>query len=425
MATWYPHDTIRFPEWADALEADPEIASDKALFKACIVSYLRWCKSNRSSASVAAGRQFLQHSVNSRLPLQAALRWLFTAAAKADKVHRQPFAPATQRTIPPQGSSDLGSADWERALIRSIRESGLLWRTEETYRGWCKRFARFVYPLTPPLAGSVEIRSFLSHLATSCRVSRSTQRQALNSIIFLFKHALKKDPGDCSGFIEGQRHRRFPSVLTRGECSQLFEKLEGTLRLMAELLYGSGLRLSELLQLRVQDVELERRQLSIRFGKGAKDRMAVIPEKLVEPLRSHFEVIRRVYDDDRAQGTPGVYIPEALERKYPMAAQSWPWFFVFPSKRLLRDPRSGTMRRHHVLDHTVQEAVRFASLAAGINKRVSPHILRHSFATHLLESGTDIRTVQSALGHFDVSTTQIYLHVVKKPGVGLRSPLDA
>ena len=196
------------------------------------------------------------------------------------------------------------------------------------------------------------------------------------------------------------------------------------MRLMAELMYGSGLRLMELLSLRIKDVDLERRQLIIRQGKGGKDRVTVLPDALVERLRAHVERLRRLHAEDREAGWPGVWMPEGLERKYPKAGEKWEWQWFFPSRQQMRDPRTRLLRRHHVLDATFQNAIRQAALRARLNKRVTPHVLRHSFATHLLESGTDIRTIQDLLGHKDVSTTQIYTHVMQKPGLGVRSPLD-
>jgi integron integrase len=200
--------------------------------------------------------------------------------------------------------------------------------------------------------------------------------------------------------------------------------MEGTMRLMAELMYGSGLRLMELLSLRVKDVDLDRRQLIIRHGKGGKDRVTVLPDALLERLRAHLERLRGLHAEDRQAGWPGVWLPEGLERKYPKAGELWEWQWFFPSRQQMRDPRTRLLRRHHVLDATFQNVIKKATLRAGLNKRVSPHVLRHSFATHLLESGTDIRTVQDLLGHKNVATTQIYTHVMQKPGLGVRSPLD-
>jgi integron integrase len=261
-------------------------------------------------------------------------------------------------------------------------------------------------------------------LAVKGRVSVATQKQALNSMVFLFREALGRDPGDLSGYELSRRGRRPPTVLTRVECDRLFEALEGTSRLMAELMYGSGLRVMELLRLRIKDVDTDRLQLAVRSGKGDKDRLTVLSEKLVERLRAHRERVRGLYEEDRGAELAGVWMPEALERKYPGAGKEWAWYWFFPSKYIMRDPHSGLQRRHHVLDTTFQNAIHEATIRARLNKRVTPHVLRHSFATHLLERGADIRTVQDLLGHADVATTMIYTHVTQKPGIGVRSPLD-
>ena len=217
---------------------------------------------------------------------------------------------------------------------------------------------------------------------------------------------------------------RMPVVLSREECRQLFGQLEGTVRLMTELMYGSGLRLMELLRLRVQHLDLERGQIRVAGGKGDKDRITVLPVALARPLQAHLEALKGLHAADRAAGLPGVWLPEGLARKYPKAGERWNWQWVFPSRETSVDPVSKQRRRHHVIDSTFQNNIRWAAERAGLNKRVTPHVLRHSFATHMLESGTDIRTLQELLGHASVETTQIYTHVMQKPGLGVLSPLD-
>lgn len=269
-----------------------------------------------------------------------------------------------------------------------------------------------------------DLKAFLSHLAVKERVAGATQKQALNACVFLLREVYGKDPGDFGDFSRPPRHRNVPTVLSKDEVRRMFEQLEGTARLMAELMYGAGLRLSELLRLRVKDVDLERLQLSVHAGKGNKDRLTMVPKSLVERLREHRERLRELHAKDRAEGVPGVELPEALERKWPKAGERFEWFWVFPSRNLLKDHRSGIRRRHHVLDDRFQEAIRAAAKLAKLDKRVTPHTLRHSFATHLLEGGTGIRDLQDLLGHADISTTEIYLHTAKQTGVGIRSPLD-
>jgi integron integrase len=268
------------------------------------------------------------------------------------------------------------------------------------------------------------VRKWLSDLAVKGRVSVATQSQALNAVVFLFREVLKRDPGDFSDFARARRGRQVPTVLTQAECKRLFDELSETYKLMAELMYASGLRLTELLRLRIKDVDLERLQLSVQFGKGDKSRLTMIPLKLEPALRAHRERVRELFVKDRAALLPGVELPEALQRKWPKAGEKFIWFWFFPSRNLMRDHRSGIIRRHHVLDVTFQKAIREAAGKAQFDKRVSPHTLRHSFATHLLSSGTGIRDVQDLLGHADISTTQIYLHTAKQTGVGIRSPLD-
>jgi integron integrase len=274
------------------------------------------------------------------------------------------------------------------------------------------------------LVGAEALRGFLSHLAVEERVAGATQRQALNACVFFMREALGVEPGDLGEFERPARRRNVPSVLSRDECRRLFDALEGTMRLMAELAYGAGMRLNELLRLRVKDVDLERLQLAVRAGKGNKDRLTMVPRSLEGRLKEHRERLRRLHAEDRGKGLPGVYLPEALERKWPKAGEKFEWFWFFPSRNLMKDPRSGIVRRHHVRDDRFQKAIRDAAKGAGLDKRVTPHTLRHSFATHLLEGGTGIRDVQDLLGHADISTTQIYLHTAKQTGVGIRSPLD-
>jgi integron integrase len=328
--------------------------------------------------------------------------------------------------LPTLGAADLGRTPWERRLVEALRSRHYRWRTEETYRGWAWRFARWLEGRGQSLEDVAEagVKAFLSELAVRRRASPSAQKQALNALVFLLREALGKQLADFGDFTRARKPLRIPVVLTRAECQRLFAALEGVPRLMAELMYGSGLRLSELIGLRVKDVDLDRRQIVVRAGKGDKDRVTVLPESLVERLRAQRERLRGLHATDRAAGAPGVWLPEGLERKYPSAGQSWEWQWFFPSRQLMRDPRSGLRRRHHVLDATFQHVIRQAALRARLDKRATPHALRHSFATHLLEAGTDIRTLQELLGHKDVTTTQIYTHVMRKPGLGVKSPLD-
>jgi len=292
--------------------------------------------------------------------------------------------------VPPLGRTDLGRADWERRLIQRLRLLHLAWRTEEAYRGWAWRLARFLGNRPMSAATGEDVRAFLTKLAVVDKVSVATQKQALNALVFYLREVEGKEPGDFSDFARARRRVRAPVVLSRAECEKLFAAMEATPKLMAELMYGSGLRLMELLRLRVKDVDLDRHQLIVRGGKGDKDRVTVLPERLRERLTAHRERLRRLYAQDREAGVAGVWLPEALERKYPKAGESWEWQWFWPSREYSTDPRTGLRRRHHVLDATFQHYVRQGARRARLDKRVTPHVLRHSFATHLLESGTDI-----------------------------------
>lgn len=298
-----------------------------------------------------------------------------------------------------------------------------MWRTEETYRAWGARFARFISPRTPYAAEAADVAAFLSDLAVRLRASPSTQRQALNALVFLMQESLHRQMGEID-FRRARPRERVPTVLSSEECRRLFAAMKGTHQLMAELAYGAGLRLMELVRLRVHHLDLERGSLQVMAGKGDKDRVTVLPQKLITPLRQRLADLSELWERDRAAKLPGVWLPEGLARKYPKAGESWEWQWIFPSRETSIDPATGLRRRHHLTDSSFQRSVLTAARHAKLMKRVTPHVLRHSFATHLLEAGADIRTVQELLGHASVETTQIYTHVMKKPGLGVRSPLD-
>ena len=272
--------------------------------------------------------------------------------------------------------------------------------------------------------GSPEIEAFLTHLAVKENVAASTQNQALAALLFLYREVLNKDLDGPIDAMRAKRPKRLPTVLTKEEVSKVIGFLSGTNQLMVKLLYGSGLRLMECVRLRVKDVDFAQRQIIVRDGKGMKDRVTMLPDVLIPPLQEHLRHVKRIHDDDLAKGYGSVYLPFALERKYPNANREWIWQYVFPAYKRSTDPRSGAIRRHHIHESGLQKAVKRAAKLAGINKRVTCHTFRHSFATHLLENGYDIRTVQELLGHKDVRTTMIYTHVLKRGGLAVRSPLD-
>jgi len=297
-------------------------------------------------------------------------------------------------------------------------------RTEVSYVQWVRRYILFHGKRHPAEMGAVEVSAFLSALATVRHVSASTQNQALAALLFLYKEVLSVELPWLGEIVRARQPRRLPVVLTRAEVTLMLSKMEGVHALMARLMYGTGIRLAECLELRVKDVELARRELVVRQGKGAKDRITMFPASLLEDMVAHLASVRRVYEHDRSRDRPGVELPGAYALKNPSAARSWGWHWVFPQATLSADPRTGIVRRHHVFGQTFQRALKRAASRAAIAKPVSSHTLRHSFATHLMESGYDIRTVQELLGHKDVSTTMIYTHVLNRGGRGVVSPLD-
>jgi integron integrase len=298
-------------------------------------------------------------------------------------------------------------------------------RTEQAYVDWVRRFILFHGKRHPKEMGAAEVEAFLTHLAVRGKVAASTQNQARSALLFLYKEVLGQQLPWLDDVEQAKRPQRLPVVLTHAEVKAVLDRLSGTHRLMANLLYGTGVRLMEGMRLRVKDIDFERREILVRDGKGGKDRVAPLPLTLVEPLRSHLARVRSLHEEDLHAGYGAVYLPDALERKYPNANREWGWQYVFPSRQLSVDPRSGVTRRHHADEKGVQRAIKQAVRDAGLAKPATPHTLRHSFATHLLMAGYDIRTVQELLGHQDVSTTMIYTHVLNRGGKGVVSPLDA
>jgi len=297
-------------------------------------------------------------------------------------------------------------------------------RTERTYCDWIARFIRFHQMRHPGEMREAEMSEFLTHLARSENVSASTQNQALSALLFLYKEVLKQEIGWLQNVERAKKSARLPIVLTRDEVHKLFSHLRGTARLMAGLLYGSGLRLMECVRLRVKDVDFGYARITVRDTKSGRDRVTPLPVNLAAPLQLHLSKVKLQHEQDLADGFGEVWLPDALARKYPRAAREWSWQFVFPSSRISIDPRTQVKRRHHIDESSLQQAVKMAVRSAGLTKPASCHTLRHCFATHLLENGYDIRTVQELLGHKDVSTTMIYTHVLNRPGIGVKSPLD-
>jgi len=306
----------------------------------------------------------------------------------------------------------------------TLRLKHYSYRTEVSYINWIKRYLIFHNRQHPRELGNAEIEAFLTYLAVEQRVAASTQNQALSALLFLYRDVLRLELDIQVDAIRAKPSRYLPTVLTKSEVIAIIRQLSGVYQLVVQLLYGSGLRQTECLQLRVKDVDFGHHQLVVRDTKGNESRVTMLPDSVVAVLKVHLLQVKHLHQQDLAQGFGSVYLPFALERKYPNADRAWIWQYVFPSDRRSRDPRSGIIRRHHLDPSGLQKVVKRATRAAGIEKRVSCHTFRHSFATHLLQAGYDIRTVQELLGHKDVKTTMIYTHVLNRGGRGVRSPLD-
>lgn len=413
---------VHFPEWRAALKGigDERIRESTGI---TVGWYLSWLKGKGRLASVESACDFLEEQEREKRPEEwafrswkAALRWFITEGRRRG---------AGERVQPVEGHDPVDSIanEWEGRLARQLRKDNRLLRTEQAYRGWLKRFLAWLGAADPREDPVPKVSGFLEHLAARELVAYSTQRQALNALVYFYQQALGIDLGELR-FLRGGPRRRLPVVLTREEVKELLSHMQGVPLLMAQLAYGGGLRVSELVRLRIKDVDIPRGQLHIRAGKGDKDRLTLLPKAALPFLEQHLARLRHLHAADREADHPGVFLPDALARKYPNAGTQLQWQWLFPTANLQHDPRTGLIRRHHLTPNAFQQAIWRANKAAGLNKRVTPHVLRHSFATHLLEAGTDIRTVQDLLGHTNVQTTQIYLHVMKKPGLGVRSPLD-
>lgn len=316
-----------------------------------------------------------------------------------------------------------GSDRFVPRLRRHIREAGLAYRTEQTYVHWIKRFIHFHGLRHPEELGTREIEAYLNHLAVDRHCSVNTQRIVLNALVYLYRRFLERDISNLQ-YSPAKQHRRLPVVYSRAEVQAILTHLNGDYRLMVELLYGSGLRSAELLSLRIKDLDFGSGNLFVRGGKGNRDRTTILPQALVPALRQQIDIVRLIHSQDLANGHGAVHLPNALERKYPGAARSLAWQYLFPASRLAPDPRTGEVRRHHAHATALARQIRHAVKVAGINKPARAHAFRHSFATHLLEAGYDLRTIQELLGHADISTTEIYTHVVNRGSKGVLSPVD-
>lgn len=307
----------------------------------------------------------------------------------------------------------------------AIRIKHYSFRTEKTYVEWIKRFILFHNKRHPKEMGADEIQAFIAHLATERTVSASTQNQALSAVMFLYRHVLKKDVDIPSDSFRAQKSKTLPVVLTQQEALAVIKNMTGVAQLMTKILYGSGIRLAECLRLRVKDIDFGNRQIMVRDGKGEDDRATILPDSVIPPLEAHLKTVQAIHQKDLKDGFGETSLPYALSKKYPSAAKEWMWQYVFPASVRSVDPVSKRTKRHHLDPSVLQKAIRQSALSIGLTKPVTPHAFRHSFATHLLQSGYDIRTIQELLGHKDVKTTMIYTHVLQRGGLAVKSPLDA
>lgn len=422
-------EAVHFPEWEEVLAyiKDPRKRNSTRI---TMRWYLNWCRRKGVGASPRTASDFLEEVRDQRNPEEWAynqwrdsLLWFFKSAARDWKRLDAPPSPVPEQPEAHDAFESIKNK-WERAIVRAIRRENRLLRTEQAYRGWLKRYLVWLGGGDPREEPAQQVSGFLEHLAVSELVAYNTQRQALNALMFFYQKGLDIEVGKLN-FQRARRGQRLPVVLSQDEVRTLLSNMKGTPALMAQLAYGGGLRVSELVRLRIKDVDIDRHQIHIRSGKGDKDRQTTLAKSAIPFLERHMEQLRALHQRDRKEQLPGVFLPGALGRKYPSAGTQLQWQWLFPTRNLQNDPRSGIRRRHHVSPGAFQQSISRATVAADLSKRVTPHVLRHSFATHLLENGTDIRTVQDLLGHAKIQTTQIYLHVMQKPGMGVQSPMDS
>ncbi len=386
--------------------------------------FVRWVEKCYAKTGKPLGGNIASEEVETFLKTLSHLKeeWQVDQASQALRL----FTYFQSSKTPKQAGKDADE-DWRNAaekMVSILRLKHRALNTERTYMNWLRSFYRHTGGTHPEHLKIDHIKEFLSHLAVDRHVAASTQNQAFNALLFFFRHVLEKDPGDITDAIRAKRKPRLPVVLSRSEIKALFDQMDGISLLMAKLTYGCGLRLTECLRLRVKDIDFERGMLIVRSGKGDKDRLTVLPQNLNAPLKTHLAIVMDLFEKDRSADVEGVQLPNALERKYPNAGKEWGWHWVFPADNLSVDPRSRRIRRHHVHPGMLRRHIRRAAKLAGIYKHVTVHVLRHSFATHLLENGYDIRMIQDLLGHSDVRTTMVYTHVATKNRLGVKSPLD-
>ena len=382
-------------------------------------SFLKYCKGKIDFGNptkqidlflIQTGKRYEQWQVDQA---QEAIRLYCYFAGKTDKTELE--------------TKSYPITDWKSAgerMVRMLRLKQKAYRTEQSYMSWLRDFYAYVKHISPDALTDHHLMEYLSYLAVERHVAKSTQNLAFNALLFFYRNVLDQEVGSIKNVVRAKRGQRLPIVLSRDEVTRLLDNLNDTGLIMAKILYGSGLRSNECIRLRVQDLDFERGFINVRGAKGDKDRQTLLPENIEDELKAHLEKIHRLYENDRKANIAGVHLPGALDKKYPKASKEWIWFWVFPSDRLSTDPRTNLVRRHHLSRDYIQKAIRRGAKKAKLSKKIGTHVLRHSFATHLLEDGYDIRTIQQLLGHADLQTTMIYTHVAKKNMLGVRSPLD-
>jgi integron integrase len=421
---------VTFPRWAEILQSADLLDELRESYKVTLRWYLSWCRERQQRCSVTSARAFVDWAVLEKKPVEStvhrwreALNWFFRMAKEqggfADDANARGLNDTDGERLQPAGKD-------EAAILATMRRLGMALKTERSYLRHYRDFKRQQAVAGPDTLEPAAIKTYLDYLAMERSVSSSTQKGALNALVFIAEKVFERSLGNIGEFVRAKNRKKIPVVMSKEELRQFFSVLRGKKRLMVQLQYAAGLRVSELLRLRIQDLDFDRNQLTVRYGKGGKDRIAPLPDKLIGGLKDHLAEVREWFETDRNDpDIAGVYLPESLARRHSRAGDDWRWQWLWPSREISQDPRSGVRRRHHILDNAYQRVVSDAAKRAGINKRVTSHTLRHSFATHLLEDGVDIRTVQDLLGHASVETTQIYLHVMRKPGAGVKSPLDS
>jgi integron integrase len=470
---------IRFEDWASVLAQSQLSEKQKRSWEITLRWYLNFCRRARVGVTVHSAREFIEWAQQEKQAQawqvagwKEAINWFFRAARisvsgsrgqVSGENHRSPLPnpppiaaqrregvrspdknrtsilritatedksniqhPASNEETTPHLTPDTPhlTPSWKSAFLTVVRRRHYSYRTEQSYLVWIQRFARFCRSDDLAARGSDDVKAFLDGLARDERLSASSQRQALNAVVFLLREVYGKELGDFSDYRRAKIRTHAPSWLTFNEVTALLKQLDERWALLTCVAFGGGLRLMELLRLRIKDVDLEQEIITVRAGKGNRDRLTTLAHVVVEPLRAHLAKVRRIHEQDRQAGVARVWLPDGLERKYPKAGEEWPWFWLWPDDHLSVDPRTGIRRRHHVSDRLFQLRIKEAATKARLNKRVTPHVLRHSFASQSLDGGMDIGVLKELLGHKSVETTMIYAHAMRKPGLGVRSPLD-